>query len=74
MNFIDKLEACKAIFTHDTYYLIVSNESTKDIKSEVESEVKSNIKDTETVRKKLIKFLKDEIKELQEFKRLYQLK
>jgi hypothetical protein len=70
MNFIDKLEACKAIFTHDTYYLIVSNESTKDI----ESEVKSNIKDTETVRKKLIKFLKDEIKELQEFKRLYQLK
>lgn len=70
MNLIDKLEACKAIFTHDTYYLIVSNESTKDI----ESEVKSNIKDTETVRKKLIKFLKDEIKELQEFKRLYQLK
>ena len=70
MNLIDKLEACKAIFTHDTYYLIVSNESTKDI----ESEVKSNIKDTETVRKKLIKFLKEEIKELQEFKRLYQLK
>lgn len=70
MNLIDKIEACKAIFTHDTYYLIVSNESTKDI----ESEVKSNIKDTETVRKKLIKFLKDEIKELQEFKRLYQLK
>lgn len=67
MNFIDKLEACKAIFTHDTYYLIVSNESTKDI----ESEVKSNIKDTETVRKKLIKFLKDEIKELQELKLLY---
>ena len=70
MNIIDKLEACKAIFTHDTYYLIVSNEDKKDI----ESEVKSNIKDTETVRKKLIKFLKDEIKELQEFKRLYQLK
>lgn len=70
MNLIDKLKACKAIITHDTYYLIVSNESTKDI----ESEVKSNIKDTETVRKKLIKFLKDEIKELQEFKRLYQLK
>ena len=66
MNFIDKLEACKAIFTHNTYYLIVSNEHKKDI----ESEVKSNIKDTETVRKKLIKFLKDEIKELQEFKRL----
>lgn len=70
MNLIDKLEACKAIITHDTYYLIVSNEDKKDI----ESEVKSNIKDTETVRKKLIKFLKDEIKELQEFKRLYQLK
>lgn len=66
MNFIDKLEACKAIFTHDTYYLIVSNESTKDI----ESEVKSNIKDTETVRKKLIKYLKDELKVLQEYKRL----
>lgn len=66
MNFIDKLEACKAIFTHDTYYLIVSNESTK----EIESEVKSNIKDTETVRKKLIKYLKDELKVLQEYKRL----
>lgn len=66
MNFIDKFEACKAIFTHDTYYLIVSNESTKDI----ESEVKSNIKDTETVRKKLIKYLKDELKVLQEYKRL----
>lgn len=66
MNLIDKLEACKAIFTHDTYYLIVSNDDNKIIISEV----KSNIKDTETVRKKLIKFLKDEIKELQEFKRL----
>lgn len=66
MNIIDKLEACKAIFTHDTYYLIVSNESTKDI----ESEVKSNIKDTETIRKKLIKYLKDELKVLQEYKRL----
>lgn len=66
MNFIDKLEACKAIFTHDTYYLIVNNESTKDI----ESEVKSNIKDTETIRKKLIKYLKDELKVLQEYKRL----
>lgn len=66
MNFIDKLEACKAIFTHDTYYLIVSNEDKKDI----ESEVKSNIKDTETVRKKLIKYLKDELKVLQEYKRL----
>lgn len=54
MNLIDKLEACKAIFTHDTYYLIVSNESTKDI----ESEVKSNIKDTETVRKKAYQVLK----------------
>lgn len=66
MNFIDKLEACKAIFTHDTYYLIVSNENKKDI----ESEVKSNIKDTETIRKKLIKYLKDELKVLQEYKRL----
>lgn len=66
MNLIDKFEACKAVFTHDTYYLIVSNESTKDI----ESEVKSNIKDTETVRKKLIKYLKDELKVLQEYKRL----
>lgn len=66
MNFINKLEACKAIFTHDTYYLIVSNEYKKDI----ESEVKSNIKDTETIRKKLIKYLKDELKVLQEYKRL----
>lgn len=66
MNLIDKLEACKAIFTHGTYYLIVSNEDKKDI----ESEVKSNIKDTETVRKKLIKYLKDELKVLQEYKRL----
>lgn len=66
MNLIDKLEACKAIFTHDTYYLIVSNEC----KNDIVSEVKSNIKDTETVRKKLIKSLKEDIKILQEYKRL----
>lgn len=60
------MKLVKLFFTHDTYYLIVSNEDKKDI----ESEVKSNIKDTETIRKKLIKYLKDELKVLQEYKRL----